>query len=41
MRLNLIDLLVIAAVLAVLLLAARQEFPHFQQGADAASEAVQ
>lgn len=29
MRLNLIDLLVIGAVLAVLLFAARQEFPHF------------
>lgn len=41
MRLNLIDFIVIAAVLAVLMFAARQEFPHFQQSADAASEAAQ
>jgi hypothetical protein len=41
MRLNLIDLLVIAAVLAVLIFAARQEFPHFQPSGDGAGEIAQ
>jgi len=41
MRFNLIDFLVIGAVLAVLLLAARQEFPHFLPDAAPASEADQ
>lgn len=37
MRFNLIDVLVIGAVLAVLLLAARQDFPHYAQ--DSAGDA--
>lgn len=38
MRLNLIDFLVIGAVLAVLLLAARQDFPHFAPDAVESSD---
>lgn len=41
MRLNLIDFLVMGAVLAVLLLAARQDFPHFEPDTAASSEADQ
>jgi hypothetical protein len=41
MRLTLIDYLVLVAVLAVLLVAARQEFPHFTPNSAPAGDAAQ
>lgn len=40
MRLNLIDLVVIGALLALLLFAARQEFAHYTPDAAAPGEAA-